>query len=339
MIQGQDRLPAIGRRGPPLLIVLGFDGEARESARGGFHVGGNSDIYQLIPETIRFDQLNLGKRFLKAGGRPNPALYPCVLNLVTDPDQHPQTLERVRKLLRGYKGRLINRPEAVQKSTRDQVARRLAGVAGLRVPRLIRLRSPKPGAATVAVGKSGQAFPLIVRLAGTHTGKIVALVDSAAELEAAVAGPGDYIVIEFVDFRSGDGLFRKYRFWSLGGRTIFRHMIVSDDWNVHVSERLRFMVGRPDLMEEEVRLLSRPGGAFPQSVHDTFDAVKKRMGLDFFGMDFAFDRDGGLILFEANSTMNFFPLEPHLKFSYLGKIRGPAQQAFSAMLGFGGESE
>lgn len=324
---------AIGRRTAPLLIVHGSDRDASAKADGqGFKVGGNSDIYQLLPQSIAVDQVNMSKQFLTAAARPDPKLYPVVLNLCTDPDQHPRTLERIGKLLRGYKGRLINKPEAVQRTTRDQVARRLAGIDSLRVPKIVRLRNPKPGAASAAAQKAGQAFPLIVRRAGTHTGRIIAVVNDGQELDAAAAGEGEFFLIEFVDFRSDDGLYRKYRLWAFGGRTIFRHLIISDNWNVHVSERTRFMVDRPELIAEEMKLLGRPDGAFHQSVHRTFDAVKQRIGLDFFGMDFGFGRDGGLILFEANATMNFFPLEPHPRFSYLGEIRGPAQDAFQAML-------
>jgi hypothetical protein len=324
---------AIGRAAADLLIVHGSDRDASVKTSGtGFRIGGNSDIYQLLPETVRVHQVNMSKQFATAR-RPDPKHYPVVLNLCSDPDQHPKSLERIHKLLRGYKGRVVNKPEMVLRTTRDQVARRLAGIDGLRVPKIVRLRHPKPGVAVAASQKAGQSFPLIVRRAGTHTGRIIGVVANADELEAAATGEGDFFLIEFADFQSDDGLYRKYRLWSLGGTTIFRHLVITDNWNVHVSERMRFMLDRPALMAEEKRHLERPDGAFPPSVHATFDAVKKRMGLDYFGMDFAIGRDGGIILFEANATMNFFPLEPHLKFSYLGQIRGPAMQAFTAMLG------
>ena len=277
-------------------------------------------------------QLNAAKQAFKAHGAAGLSHYECVLNLVTDPDQNPRTLETLARMLRGYRGRVINRPEALLRTGRDLVAKRLTGITGLRVPKIVRLRNPKPGAASAAAMRAGQAYPLIVRRAGTHTGKIVALVDGPDELDAAAAGPGEFFIIEYVDFRSDDGLYRKYRLWCFGGRTIFRHMIISDNWNVHVNERLRFMLDRDELIAEELALLDRPEGALPQNVHDVFDAVKGRMGLDFFGMDFAIDRDQQVILFEANATMNFFPLEPHLKFSHLGKIEGPAQAAFRRML-------
>ena len=323
---------AIGTRGAPLLIVVGSDEDPKEKKQGGFRLAGNSDVFQLLPDTFAFEQINLSKRFMRQQGRPDLKRYECILNLVTDPDQHPHTLETLQKMLRGHRGRVINWPEAVLRTSRDQVARRLSGIEGLCVPKVVRLRNPRPGAASAAAARAELAFPVIARLAGTHTGKIIGLVDDAAALDAACAGQGEFILTEFVDFRSDDGLYRKYRLWSFGDRTIFRHKLITDNWNVHVSERTRFMLGRPDLIAEELRVLDRPDGVFPEPVHAVFDAVRARMGLDFFGMDFGMDRQGQVVLFEANATMGFFPLVAHPRFSYLETILGPAQEAFRALL-------
>lgn len=321
--------PGIGGR---LLVVLGGDEGSKAAEPGRFRVAGNSDVFKFIPESFKYEKLKLRWQDLRQNLRPDLSRFDCVLNLVTDPDQHPKTLDAVGKLLRGYRGRVINPPAAVMRTTRDQVAKRLAGISGLRVPQVVRLRNPKRGAASKAAARAALAFPLIVRLAGTHTGKIVGLVDGPDALDATCSGRGEFILIEFADFRSDDGLYRKHRLWSFGGRTIFRHMVVTDDWNVHVKDRTRFMIDRPELIEEELRLLERIEGAFPATVHAVFDAVRLRLGLDFFGMDFGIDSQGEVVLFEANATMCFFPLEPHPRFAYLGKLREPAQDAFWTML-------
>lgn len=324
----QSRPPA-GR--PPLLLIFGSDAEARTIAEGGLRLGGNSDVFRLLPEGLRFDQLNLSKQFRDRPDRPRPANYPLVLNLVTDPDQHPRTLETLAKLLRGHRGRIFNHPEAVLKTGRDQVAKRLAGIDGLRVPKVLRLRNPAPGAARKAAENAGLAFPAIVRLAGTHTGKVIGLVDDAEQLESACRGPGDHFVIEFVDFASADGLYRKYRFWSFGNRTVFKHVIISDKWNVHNKDRERTMADRPDLIAEEKQLLSRPEGDFPEQVHRIFNEVRKRLALDFFGMDFSLASDGRMILFEANATMSYvMTFSP--PFHYLTQANEPAREAFREML-------
>jgi glutathione synthase/RimK-type ligase-like ATP-grasp enzyme len=324
---------AIGQRKAPLLIILGCDGEAIERSSGGYHVGGNSDVYRLLPESVPFEQLNLSKQFLKQPGRPDPARFDCVLNLVTDPDQHPRTLERLGKLLRGYRGRIVNRPEAVLRTTRDQVARRLAGIDGLRVPKVLRVRDPRFGAASAAAQRRGLSFPVILRRAGTHTGDILGLVDSAEQLDSACTGPGEFIITEFVDFASGDGLYRKYRLWSFGGRAILKHMFISDRWNVHSADRSRIMPDRPDLIAEEKRTLATPERSLPESIHRMFRQVQDRMGLDFFGMDFGILPSGEAVLFEANATMGFQMEAPDPRFAYLDEVNEPARAAFMAMLG------
>jgi hypothetical protein len=326
-------LTAIGARTAPLLIVLGSDaGPAAKAQGGGYRVTGSSDVYKLLPETMPFEQLNLSKQFLRQRGLPNLAGYDQVLNLITDPDQHSQSLETLRKLLRGFRGRVINRPEAVLRSTRDLVARRLAGVAGLRVPAAVRLRNAKPGAAAAAAERAAIAFPAILRRAGTHGGNIVGRVEGLDDLRARISEPGDYLLTEFVDFRSPDGLYRKYRLWSFGGKAVLRHMVISDSWNVHVRERARFMADRPQLIDEEIQALRRSEGAFPDAIHAMFRDVQQRIGLDFFGMDFAIDGQGRAVLFEANATMSFFPLVSDPRFAYLERILAPARDAFEAML-------
>lgn len=324
---------AIGARQAPLLIVVGSDVDPREKSTGGYQMTGNSDVHQLIPESDRSEELNLSQPFLKYGNRLAAGRYDCVLNLVTDPDQHPRTLARLAKLLRGYKGKVINRPEAVLKTTRDQVARRLANVAGLRVPKVLRLHNPKPGAARVAAERAGIGFPVIVRQAGTHTGDIIGLIDDPGALDSACQGGGDFIATEFVDFVSSDGLYRKYRLWSFGGRTVFKHAVMSDKWNIHNKDRDRVMLGSPDLIAEERRMMSLPEGDLPEPVHAMFREVRRRLGLDFFGMDFGIDASGLAVLFEANATMSFIMAASNPTFHYLDTAVEPAREAFREMLG------
>jgi len=316
-----------------LLVITGCDSSPRQSSQGGYRFGGNSDIYKLLPDNLAFEELNLSRRFFKLRGQPDLHRYDCVLNLVTDPDQHPQTLAMLRKLLRGYKGRVINRPEAVLRTTRDQVAKRLSGIDGLLVPKVVRLRHPKPGAASAAARRNGLAYPLIVRLAGTHSGRIVGLVHGPAELDAAAAGPGEFVMTEFVDFRSPDGLYRKHRVFLIGRRRIFRHLIGADSWNIHAKERFAFMAHHPALIAEEQRLLEDPEGVLPPQVAAAIEMVRARMGLDFFGMDFGVAADGRAVLFEANATMNFFPVVNDPPFEHIECVIRPARAALLELLG------
>ena len=296
---------------------------------------GCTDLHRLFDKREPVHVVKLDSHALRQRKRPELQPYRCILNFITDPDQNPRTLDNLRKLLRGHQGQVINRPEAVLRSTRDQVARLLDRIPGLIAPKVLRLRNPRPELAAQAIERAGMRFPLIVRLAGTHTGRIVGLFDNMDELRAALTEPGEHIVTEFVDYRSGDGLFRKYRVFFFGERIIFRHMLVSDQWIVHARDRMRFMADRPDLLAEERAMFERAEGTFPEAVLGALHAVRERMPLDYFGMDVGIAPDGRAVLFEANATMNFFPFLSDPRFDYVKQCQRPAQQAFHEMLGCG----
>jgi hypothetical protein len=159
------------------------------------------------------------------------------------------------------------------------------------------------------------------------------LVENKDQFRSAVATELEYLAIEFVDYRSADGLYRKYRTWSFGGRQVFRHLAVTEHWIVHVTPGNELMIDRPDLLAEEMRLMERPEGAFPAQVHAIIAEIGERLRLDCFGVDFGFHPDGRMVLFEANAAMSYFPMVPDPRFEFRRKLLAPAQEAVAAMLG------
>ncbi len=329
-----------GARPGPVLIVYGGDRVHEGYSPGRVRFAGLSDVDQLLPDSVPAVRLNLGKdlgpllmRLKQSGDGGNLSAYGCVLNLISDADHSPATLEALQLLLRGYRGRVINRPEAVLRTSRDEVANILSGIPGLIVPRVLRLRGGDSDAALKAVTDAGLVFPLIVRRPATHAGRTMVLVEDEGVFRSAVASDVEYFATEFVEYRSADGLYRKYRIWSFGGRAVFRHLATTNDWNVHVTPGNEFMFDRRDLIEEEVRLMERPEGAFPDEVLAIVAAIGERLGLDYFGVDFGFHPDGRMVLFEANATMTFFPMVPNPRFAFRQRLLAPAEEAFMAMLG------
>lgn len=316
-----------------ILFVIGSDRNAGTISDGRPKYIGCTDLHLMFDKREPVHKLPLDRHSLRQRRRPELHPYRVILNLITDPDQNPKTLENLKKLLRGYSGQVLNRPESVIRSTRDQVAKLLDGTPGLIAPKVVRVRNARPDPVAGAIERTGMRFPLIVRLAGTHTGIIVGLFDDMDELRAAITQPGEHIVIEFVDFRSEDGLYRKYRAFFIGERIIFRHMLVSDTWNVHASDRTRFMADRPDLLAEEQALFEKGEDAFPAGAMQTLAAVRDRMPLDYFGMDFGIAPDGQIVLFEANATMNFFPFMTDPRFDYVRQCIAPSRRAALDLLG------
>jgi glutathione synthase/RimK-type ligase-like ATP-grasp enzyme len=316
-----------------LLIIFGADHEERiEIAGGQMSVAGSSDLHRLIGEDVPFHRTLITRNFLRQQRALEPG-YECILNLFTEAEENGRVLENLRKLVRGYRAPVINHPEAVLQSTRDLVARRLAGVPGLIVPRVIRLRGGNSVAAAKAIEGVGLHFPVIVRRAGTHTGRIVGKFEDLAALRAAAIERDEHLATEFIDFRSADGFCRKYRVFFIGSQRVFRHLLVSDDWNVHASDRQRVMAQRIEFIAAEEAMLATREGAFSDEVQQVLSAVRERMPLDFFGMDFGIAPDGRVVLFEANATMNFFPLSLDSRFAHLARCVEPARSAFYELLG------
>lgn len=316
-----------------LLFIIGGGDEADRITQVGSKivVTGTSDLTKLLVPPEPHHRLHVSRNYIRQSRQADLSGYKVLLNLITEPEQNAKTLETLRKLLRGVRGRVINRPEAVLRSTRDEVARTLAGVPGLIVPKTVRLNGAKPTIAAGALAKAGLEPPVILRQVGTHSGKIVGRFDSLDEAVAALT-PGEHVATQFVDFASADALYRKYRAFFIGERIVLRHMLVSDHWNVHAKDRARFMADHPGTVAEE-RALIESDDPFLPSVRQVLQAVRERMPLDFFGMDYGVTQGGDVVLFEANATMSFFPFSPDPQFEYLKRCFAPAQAAFRELLG------
>ncbi len=315
----------------PLLLVFGGGDEDDLVSRAGnrTYVIGSSDLGRLLPnrEVIR--------RLLVTSepGHVDLSRYPVIVNMITEAEKSAKVLDNLKALLIGAPGRVINHPDAVLRTTRDQVAALLDGIPGLIVPKTVRLPGD-PTMAAESIRSAGLVGPIIVRQVGTHTGRTVALHQSVDDAVAALEPGQEFIATQFVDFASPDGNYRKYRVFFIGNATVLRHMYVSDHWNVHSPDRARFMAPRPDIVAEERALIERDQPFGPQ-VQQVFREVRARMPLDFFGLDFGFTPDGAVLLFEANATMSFFPLwrSDDPQFQYLTACLRPAQSAFMKLVG------
>ena len=315
-----------------LLFIIGSGDDADRITQAGSKivVTGASDLTKLLAPPEPHHRLHVTRNYFRQGRQADLTGYKVLLNLITEPEANARSLENLKKLLRGVPGRVINRPEAVLRSTRDQVAQILSGIPGLIVPKAVRLNGSKPAVARSAIDKTGLTPPVILRQVGTHSGKIVGRFDRVDEAMSALT-PGDHVATQFVDFASSDGLYRKYRTFFIGERIVLRHMLVSDHWNVHAKDRSRFMAEHPDTVSEE-RALMESGDPFAD-VRRVLEAVRERMPLDFFGMDYGVTQAGDVVLFEANATMSFFPFSPDPQFEYLKRCFAPAQAAFRELLG------
>ncbi len=317
---------------PDILVVVGVDDLTTiEHHSGKAKLSGSTDFGTFLMPG-EYHRLHVRPDMLRSGQIPVVDGYRHIVNFITEAETNRKVLDTLRKVVRGSKAHIVNPPEAVLRSTRDRIARRMAGIDNLVVPRVHRFRIHRPEQAVRAIEQAKLAYPLIIRSPGTHTGIVVGKFDSAAAVAEAMIEPGEYLATEFVDFRSGDGIYRKMRVYCIGDRKVFRHLVSSDRWNIHYKERDRFHGLHPSLIAEEAALFERSHGVLPDTVHDLIDCIRERMGLDYFGIDFAILPDGRMLLFEANATMTFFASFQDPRFPYLVRCVKPAGDAFRALL-------
>jgi hypothetical protein len=228
--------------------------------------------------------------------------HDVIFNSIGDADRCGPSLEAAQALLDAQAATSLNPPSAVLGTGRVEMAQRLRGVEGLIVPRV----------EDVARNELDRIehFPVLLRPPGYHTGEFFELVRNRDELaKVAATLPGDRLLaIELLDARGADGHYRKYRVLSIGGQLYPVHLARSTQWKVHYFSADQ--VRTPDaIAEEEAFLADMPRAIGPRAMRAIQEAAQ-RIGLDYFGIDFALDPNGNALFFEANATMRaVIPLE------------------------------
>ena len=145
-----------GAANADLLFIIGSGDEADRVVQDGSRilVSGTTDLTKLLLDRVPHHRLHITRNYFRRGALAELAGYRTLVNLITEAEQNSKVLENLRKLLRGVPGRVINRPEAVLRTTRDQVARLLTGIPGLIVPKAIRLHDQDARPALAAVRTS-----------------------------------------------------------------------------------------------------------------------------------------------------------------------------------------
>jgi hypothetical protein len=227
--------------------------------------------------------------------QPLPA-HDLSFNAIGDADSCGDALVAAQRIVESQPS-VLNPPARVLATTRVGTAERLAGVEGAIAPRIARV----PRASLQHV--NGFAFPLLLRSPGHHTGHHFVRVDRAEDVASAAAQlPGDELyIIQYVDFASADGKFRKYRVMFVDGKLYPLHLAVSSDWKVHYFSAQ--MADYPEHRAEDQAFLERMDEVLGASAVATLERIAAALGLDYAGIDFALGASGEIIVFEANATM------------------------------------
>jgi tetratricopeptide (TPR) repeat protein len=249
-----------------------------------------------------------------------------VVNLISDADQASQSLPLASELAQRLGKPIINDPRKILRTTRESVALLLADIADCRVPKVVR----HPAASALAASTVSLHWPIVARPAGTHGGDDMEKIDDAAGLAAFVAqhSGADQYLAEYVDYRSADGYFRKYRLIFVGGEILPYHLAIGSEWKVHHDST--DMDAHPWMQQEELAFLENPASVFGPRHYRALAEIQKRIDLEYFGIDCSLDNHGNLLVFEVNASMLVH--DHNDDFPYKTPFVHRIKSAFDAML-------
>lgn len=140
----------------------------------------------------------------------------------------------------------------------------------------------------------------------------------------------EYYIAPFIDYSGPDGKFRKQRIAFIDGKAYASHLAVSDHWMVHYLSA--GMAKYADRRAEEAAWMRDFDSDFAARHAVAFDALHRRLGLDYFAIDCAELPDGRLLLFEADVAMIVHSMDSDVTFPYKKQAMSKLFDAFENAL-------
>ncbi len=278
-------------------------------------MGGNIPTASLLDERVFATTVLVADYY--DGKIPLPP-HDIVFNGIGDADICGDSLSAASAIVARTTRPVINDPRAVSRTGRLANTERLRGIPNLVVPRMVKVpRQRLDGeAAAETVAMHGLSFPLLVRAPGFHTGRHFERVATAEALAAAAESfPSDEAwLIEQLDSRDGEGMFRKLRAMIVARELYPLHLAISHDWKVHYYKA--DMAQSADNRAKEAPFLHDMASAIGARGMTALRRIVETLQLDYGGIDFAVDARGDILFFEANATMVMVPLEADKKWDY-----------------------
>ena len=248
----------------------------------------------------------------------------AVLVAIANADLSLRALQKARKIVARIAKPCINRPEALAVTGRLETYRRLHGLEGCIVPHVTLM--PRNA------DYSWHELPLLLRVPGYHGGrkfKIMTSFDMLPEILARL--PGDELLaIPYIDTRSADGRFRKYRVMSINGRLYPIHLAIAYEWNVHYYSSA--MHEHAEFRAEEARFLENMHAVLGSTVIANLEKLFRILDLDYAGIDFSLNTDHEIVVFEANAGMVVVEPDADEKWNYRRPAALAAREAARQMV-------
>ena len=242
-------------------------------------------------------------------------------------EAEPAALARMRRLFDVWPRPVLNNPRFLPALARDKLAEFLADVPSICSPPSVevsRRRLEELSCRPASIGDllPDCSYPILLRLAESHAGAGLKKIEGPAELASYLlfSFAKSFFLSAFVDYRSTDGLYRKYRVAFIDRQPHLCHMATSQDWMVHYLNA--GMTESADKRADEAQTMAHFATGFAARHSDAFFALHRRLPFNYYSIDCSELPDGRLLVFEADTaaiihsmdSAEIFPYkQPHMQ--------------------------
>ena len=298
-------------------------------------MGGNTPIEHLL-ESADIELLTL--YIVPGTNLPSPLPeHDVAIVIASDSAECRPALEEIERLAPHWPRPILNVPRLIANLDRDKLHQLLKGIEGIDIPATagcgrVQLTDIALGIVPVTDLGDDIVFPIIVRPRGSHAGVGLAKLGDADALFGYLddRSEDEFFVSRFVDYSSEDGFFRKYRIVVIDGKPFACHMAIADQWNIwYLNAGMSLSAGK---RLEEATFMQTFDFGFALRHNRALTAMIERIGLDYFTVDCAENKNGDLVIFEADNTAVVHNMDSPELFPYKPPQMRVIFEAFAAML-------
>lgn len=299
-------------------------------------MGGNTPVDFLVEgSAVRHTTLFLGPDLPVPD--PPPEHDIAFVAAPGDADTSRPFLHHIADCLTDWPCLVLNAPQSIMRLERDQLPMTFRDVPNLWIPNTARVS--RADLAMIGHGALSPSdiftdldFPLVARPVGSHAGRNLDLLRSQSDVQGYLSTcvDPDFFVSSYIDYRSRDGAFRKYRIVFVDGEPFACHMAIADQWKVWYMNA--GMDTASEKRDEEQHFMERFDADFGLRHRETLVKMARSVGLDYFGIDCAESLTGELVVFEADNALIVHDMDSTSVFPYKRQQMQKIFAAFVSML-------
>ncbi len=292
---------------------------------------GPGEVMANTPIEFLIEHSNVSLELLYLGaGLPAPAYLPehdVAFVAVCESDENQQLLKDLNEVMKHWPKPFINAPATVAQLSRNTVSLNLSSIVNLVASDAHRLTRTEMDELA-----GSDCFPVIARPVNSHAGCGLEKLADASDLIDFLntQSSEEFFVAPFIDYRSADGWFRKYRIAVVNGQPFAAHMAISRNWMVHYLNA--DMLQNSKNRDEEAAFMHSFDSGFATKHRLALDEIDRRIGLDYYSLDCAETIDGRLLVFEIDSGAVVHSMDPVDIFPYKAPQMELIFAAFQQML-------